>query len=155
MSPDLLVRLTRNLPPQRRYWCAHQDRCSSDHGIGRPAYVFVPETETTAPYLPSARTEDGVAIVLWGGVEIAVTIIAASIPVLRILIREVKVSSRGGYHNTEGSNPATRPNRTTGTRGQSIVMTARGPGAKARQDSSSGNQSDESILSGKPGRDVA
>ncbi len=60
-------------------------------------------------------TDDGVDLFLWGNLESTITIIAASIPILRVLIRDVKTSavryyasgddsmamrSKGGQHTT-------------------------------------------------------
>ncbi|TLD34127.1 hypothetical protein PspLS_00654 [Pyricularia sp. CBS 133598] len=47
-------------------------------------------------------TYDGVPLVIWGTVEVAVTVIAASIPVLRVLFRDI-ASSRGYFQNGRGT----------------------------------------------------
>ena len=78
----------------------------------------------------------------------AVTIVAASIPVLRVLIRDVRRSTTG-YHDAEESNYA--PGRSHGS-GIGTTITTRG--LKTRRGSSSGNQSDDSILGGEPGRNI-
>ncbi|KAH8708355.1 hypothetical protein GQ44DRAFT_743198 [Phaeosphaeriaceae sp. PMI808] len=46
-------------------------------------------------------TYDGTSLVIWGVVEAAVTIVAASIPVLRVLIRDANKS----WHQTHGTQP--------------------------------------------------
>ncbi|KAH8843581.1 hypothetical protein MCOR27_010509 [Pyricularia oryzae] len=47
-------------------------------------------------------TYDGVPLVIWGTVEVAITVIAASIPVLRVLFRDI-ASSRGYFQNGKGT----------------------------------------------------
>jgi hypothetical protein len=51
--------------------------------------------------------DDGVDLFVWGNAESAVTIVAASIPTLRVLIREVK-SSATRYYNTMNESTSTR-----------------------------------------------
>ena len=90
-------------------------------------------------------------VVHWVGAEMAVTIVAASIPVLRVLVREVKGSSRG-YHNAWLSNDRASKNYANGLGGHSTTITTRR--SKARRGSTGNNQSDESILGEVPGRDI-
>ncbi|KAK3312689.1 hypothetical protein B0H66DRAFT_643870 [Apodospora peruviana] len=49
-------------------------------------------------------TFEGYNLVIWGSGEVAITIVAASIPVLRVLVREVRVATRRryGYSPTGG-----------------------------------------------------
>ena len=81
----------------------------------------------------------------------AVTIVAASIPVLRVLVREVKGSSKG-YRNTGEFSNATGRNHITGRVGHRTTITTRGQ--TTHKGSSGDNQSDENILCGEPGKDI-
>ncbi|TLD17571.1 uncharacterized protein PgNI_00968 [Pyricularia grisea] len=47
-------------------------------------------------------TYDGAPLIIWSTVEVAVTVIAASIPVLRVLFRDI-ASSRGYFQNGRGT----------------------------------------------------
>ncbi|TLS23422.1 uncharacterized protein PpBr36_06133 [Pyricularia pennisetigena] len=61
---------------------------------------------TKCSFLPTLTsrdfTFDGVPLVIWGAVEVAVTVIAASIPVLRVLFRDI-ASSRGYFQKEKGT----------------------------------------------------
>lgn len=46
---------------------------------------------------------------VWGAAEVAVTIMAASIPVLRVLVREVKASTRQQYGPSKETMGNSRP----------------------------------------------
>jgi len=43
--------------------------------------------------------DDGVTLVIWAGAEAAVTIMAASVPMLRMLVRSPKTGSGRDNHN--------------------------------------------------------
>lgn len=100
--------------------------------------------------------DDGVALFIWGNAESCVTIIAASIPVLRVLVRDAKTSARK-YYVSQGATDTYAQDYTRRSRllshNNTVVVTARGsqrtsPGQK--QD----DWSDKSILDGNttPGR---
>ncbi|KAK3317380.1 hypothetical protein B0T19DRAFT_434879 [Cercophora scortea] len=47
-------------------------------------------------------TYNGYILIMWGSAEVAITIMAASIPVLRVLIRDVGMGTRRPYSGNEG-----------------------------------------------------
>jgi len=54
-------------------------------------------------------TDDGVTLVIWGNAEAAVTIMAASVPMLRMLFRGVRPSPRRhGHHSSHRSGRSRR-----------------------------------------------
>lgn len=98
-------------------------------------------------------TDDGVDLFIWGNAESCVTIIAASIPILRVLVRDAKTSYRSYYVSEPNDNNNTA---LTGSRvrGQNSVVVTGG-----RRDSNhAGNKlddgSEKSILGGStsPGK---
>ncbi|KAJ4417115.1 hypothetical protein N0V85_001997 [Neurospora sp. IMI 360204] len=56
---------------------------------------------TKIPSMLSSDFADGVDLFIWGNAESAITIIAASIPILRVLIRDATISHR--YYKSEDS----------------------------------------------------
>ncbi|KAJ4324219.1 hypothetical protein N0V94_001431 [Neodidymelliopsis sp. IMI 364377] len=85
-------------------------------------------------YIIQLRQQDffynGKDVTIWTAVETAVAIIGASIPVLRVFLRE-KVSSYGGGSHPRSMAPSTLkhiPSTTTGTGRRSIALHALGPG---------------------------
>ncbi|KAB5578193.1 hypothetical protein GE09DRAFT_953002 [Coniochaeta sp. 2T2.1] len=109
---------------------------------------------TKIPAMLSADFYDGIDLFIWGNAESCVTIIAASIPILRVLIRDVKTSYRNYYVSEQNDNQTgTRRSR---TRGQSSVVVTAG----RRNNSDSKNKlddgSEKSILDGRasPGKIV-
>jgi hypothetical protein len=60
---------------------------------------------------------DGIDLFIWGNAETTVTIIAASIPILRVLIRDVKTSRRSDtntkYSKSEFPSEASQRNKVT------------------------------------------
>jgi len=87
-------------------------------------------------------SDDGVTLFIWGNAESCVTIIAASIPILRVLVREVKDATRRYYGtNVDTATTARRIN----LRSQMNTV-ATGPRSRVdKQD----DWSEKSILDGK------
>ncbi|KAH8655321.1 hypothetical protein BX600DRAFT_525261 [Xylariales sp. PMI_506] len=87
-------------------------------------------------------TFDGVPLVIWGEAETATTIIAASIPVLRVLLKDIKQSSSRYY----GSNPKSLPaNPLSSVNNKSVVRTRT---HSKSQDDFNDAESSKSILHG-------
>ncbi|KAH9907833.1 hypothetical protein F4778DRAFT_797913 [Xylariomycetidae sp. FL2044] len=90
---------------------------------------------------------DGSQLVIWASAEVATTIMAASIPVLRVLAREFK-SSAGRYYNHSSSAEGTRKTRagklTTATNTAIVTSTGR----PQTSDYPNDDGSDRSILYG-------
>lgn len=98
--------------------------------------------------------DDGIDLFIWGNAESCVTIIAASIPILRVLIRDVRTTYRNYYVSEQNDNlTATRRSRTRGQ--NSVVVTA---GRRNNSDSTNklDDGSEKSILEGRasPGKIV-
>jgi hypothetical protein len=96
-------------------------------------------------------TEDGVDLFIWGNAESSVTIIAASIPILRVLVREARTSARRYYMTKEGASSATRSRN--GRSQHNTVVISTGTGGVSRTVISKpklDNSSDKSILSDPP-----
>lgn len=51
-------------------------------------------------------TYEGYNLVIWGASEVAITFMAASIPVLRVLVREVRTMTRRRYGRTGQTHPS-------------------------------------------------
>ena len=88
-------------------------------------------------------TDVAADIAIWGAVEIATTIMAACIPVLRVLLQYVKSSAKQ-YHTTHDPSDSSH---LKGTRGNTTTVTgpeARSTGAHPGEDDDTG--SDKSIL---------
>lgn len=83
---------------------------------------------------------------IWGNAETNVTIVAASIPVLRVLVKEVKSSARRYYVSTEDHTT----NR-SGYRNQHTITISAGRNSRHQRIRSQDAQSDKSILDDKPG----
>ena len=67
----------------------------------------------TAPVLTQHLVVDGWRLEVWGTTEVAVTIMAASIPVLRVLVKEVKTATKryasgsvNSFHSKSFSSPS-------------------------------------------------
>ena len=74
----------------------HQDPARA----GRRLYLYVPPQARCLRPQPSNSgcvTDEGYDLVIWGGAEVAITICAASVPLLRVLIREVRSLTRQRY----------------------------------------------------------
>lgn len=98
--------------------------------------------------------DDGVDLFIWGNAESCVTIIAASVPILRVLIRDVKTSYRN-YYVSEQNDNNTAPNRSR-TRGQNSVVVTAGRRSHNPSTNKLDDGSEESILDGRasPGKIV-
>src|SRR3569833_2847478 len=90
------------------------------------------------------KKDDGVDLFLWGNAESNVTIIAASIPILRVLIREVKTSARRYY--VSNGNTATGLRSNGRTLNNTIVIS--GGAVQTQNSQKQDDQSDKSILGG-------
>ena len=109
------------------------------------------------------HTVDGAPLVIWGVAETAVTIMAASIPVLRVLVRDVATTARyyrskgnqDGYASTRGQTGGFSKPRSALSRSNNTTMVSSGaqhiPGKLATRD----DRSDKSILSSEPSPAVA
>ncbi|EXL66968.1 hypothetical protein FOPG_16881 [Fusarium oxysporum f. sp. conglutinans race 2 54008] len=106
-------------------------------GIAMSMGIFAGITAIMKTYklqdLYSGSLYDGVSVTYWSAVEAATTMIAASIPVLRVLVGHVRSSARQ-YHRT---------GEATGSRRRSLNRTAT---LGARKQSQGDNQSEKSIL---------
>ncbi|KAK3328721.1 hypothetical protein B0H66DRAFT_578817 [Apodospora peruviana] len=103
------------------------------------------------PLMLSADFADGVDLFIWGNAESTITIIAASIPILRVLIRDVTNSRR--YYRSDFTHRGTMSKLTGGSTGRQshtlvVTISAGGPlnshpdsGRKTHDDGS-----DKSIL---------
>ncbi|TDZ24740.1 hypothetical protein Cob_v002411 [Colletotrichum orbiculare MAFF 240422] len=111
---------------------------------------------TTIPTLLSGDfTYDGSDLVIWGTVETGVTIVAASIPVLRVLVRDVASTARKYYGNSAGTRTGgnqaggnqTGGNRLGITRSNTVtVTTTTRKGSVKKKDKLADDRSDRSIL---------
>ncbi|KAF9878152.1 hypothetical protein CkaCkLH20_04190 [Colletotrichum karsti] len=102
---------------------------------------------TTIPTLLSGDfTYDGSDLVIWGTCEASVTIVAASIPVLRVLVRDVASTARKYYGGSSGTR--TQKSRGLGpTRTNTVtVTTSTRKGSVKRKDKLADDRSDRSIL---------
>jgi len=52
--------------------------------------------------------DEGVPLVIWGIAEAAVTIMASSVPMLRVLVRSVRPSRRDGNQRSHGASRSRR-----------------------------------------------
>lgn len=98
--------------------------------------------------LIAAQIDEGIDLFIWGNAESCVTIVAASIPILRVLIRDVKTSYRKYYVSEHNDNTSSaRKSRVRGPN-HSVVVTA-----GRRSNNASGSKlddgSEKSILDGK------
>lgn len=68
-------------------------------------------------------SDDGVDLLIWGNAEVATTIMAASIPVLRVLIRDVAAAATTGhYYSFSNNNTKRRRKGTSVTGGNSTAV---------------------------------
>ncbi|KAF6814460.1 hypothetical protein CSOJ01_04011 [Colletotrichum sojae] len=113
---------------------------------------------TTIPTLLSGDfTYDGSDLVIWGTAESGVTIVAASIPVLRVLVRDVASSARKYYGGSSGTR--TNGSRFGVARSNTVTVTtttannshhgASRKGSTRRKDKLADDRSDRSILGGE------
>ncbi|OIW28115.1 hypothetical protein CONLIGDRAFT_655703 [Coniochaeta ligniaria NRRL 30616] len=109
---------------------------------------------TKIPAMLSQDPYDGVDLFIWGNAESCVTIIAASVPILRVLIRDVKTSYRN-YYVSEQNDNNTAPNRSR-TRGQNSVVVTAGRRSHNPSTNKLDDGSEKSILDGRasPGKIV-
>jgi hypothetical protein len=94
---------------------------------------------THIPKMISMDSYDGIVLFIWGNAESCVTIIAASIPILRVFARDIKTTTRRYYATgAETYGPGTKR-----TRNNTVVVTAtRSRAGREKQD----DWSDKSIL---------
>lgn len=118
-------------------------------------YAVAPHTITPMQKLTFGPVES-YNLVAWGAAEVATTIMASSIPVLRVLFREVKATTRRKYGLSSGSK-----NRSygTGSLARSNTVTVEGGSHKKSpsvhvlttfRSSKSDNRSDTSVLIAEP-----
>jgi len=102
---------------------------------------------TTDPSTDSLLTDDGIDLFIWGNAESAVTIIAASIPILRVLVREVRSTARRYYVSKEGGTGSNTQHNTVVISGGNLTSSRHHSHVPSKvQDDSS----DKSILSDGP-----
>ncbi|KAL8403965.1 hypothetical protein RB594_009010 [Gaeumannomyces avenae] len=95
-------------------------------GVFAGATAFAKSTQIPA-LAKGDFTYDGFGLVVWGSCEVAMTIIAACIPVLRVLVRDVKKSTRRHY----GSSGASGSHNVSKSRGyENHTSTGDGGGTK-------------------------
>ncbi len=93
--------------------------------------------------MTSLLTDDGVDLFIWGNAETNVTIIAASIPILRVLVREVKSSARRYYASRDNPTALRSHGR---THANTVTISSRAAPRSQKMD----DQSDRSILDETP-----
>lgn len=98
--------------------------------------------------------DDGVDLFIWGNAESCVTIIAASVPILRVLIRDVKTSYRNYYVSEQNDNDTA--SKRSRIRGQNSVVVTAGHRSHNPSANKLDDGSDKSILDGRasPGKIV-
>jgi len=104
---------------------------------------------TLIPKMISMDSYDGVILFIWGNAESCVTIIAASIPILRVFARDIKTTTMRYY--ATGADTRGYGEGTKRTRNNTVVVTAtRSRAGREKQD----DWSDKSILDNQksPGR---
>lgn len=97
------------------------------------------------------HVDDNIDLMLWGNAESSITIIAASIPILRVLIRDVRTTMRSNRsgNGTSGAKSSQKDSRSGLRSTVTITGARRGPrvpdkdGNFVRMD----DESDKSILS--------
>ena len=91
------------------------------------------------------KPDDGIDLFIWGNAESCVTIIAASIPILRVFVRDVQTSARKYYLNTDGESQTNQGSKKSKRNITAVASTqhSRSTGRKGDDDSS-----DKSILDG-------
>lgn len=100
----------------------------------------------------STDPADGVDLFIWGNAESCVTIVAASIPVLRVLIRDVATTAARRYYASSGSQGGTKALKSQNTHvAASSARRSRIDNLARKEDDSS----DRSILDGQTGVGVA
>jgi len=87
--------------------------------------------------------DDAAILNIWDSAEVSVTIIAASIPTLRVLFRDAAASASDRYYG--GQSDAQTPSNGVSKNGHFFSIGARSSRTRALQKTSTG--SDESILS--------
>lgn len=99
------------------------------------------------------KPDESYNLVIWGSAEVAITIVAASIPVLRVLFRELReATTRRRYGNGVGSAAAPGSNRGVVTPTSKKTLTA-GTGAGTEQQLQRSNSMIVTVTSGyKRGR---
>lgn len=104
-----------------------------------------------AKYL-NMEADDGIDLFIWGNAESCVTIIAASVPILRVLIRDVKTSYRNYYVSEHNDN--TTASKHAKSRGQNSVVVTGGCRSMNPSTNQLDDGSEKSILEGSasPGK---
>src|SRR4051812_35437891 len=95
-------------PPRYRLWATTTSLVSP---VSQPCASLTPRYETN---LPTLSPVDGWHLIVWSAAEASTTIMAASIPVLRVLFRDVHHSRRYGSSSqrTTGRRHPTAPTAT-------------------------------------------
>lgn len=85
--------------------------------------------------------DDGIDLFIWGNAESCVTIIAASIPILRVFVRDATNTARR-YYGADNHTAATRHGHNLGSKNNTVVITSRPRTARDKED----DWSDKSII---------
>lgn len=110
---------------------------------------------TMTRHEPKSRTNawmvvEGGELIIWASTEISTTIVAASIPVLRTLAREISTGradrSGAGYFRSTSKDERNRKSRMTRPGTNVVSVSAHGHGSTVLPDAAS----DKSILEGRP-----
>lgn len=99
---------------------------------------------TKVPAMESPNPGPAVDLYIWGNAESCVTIVAACIPILRVLIREVKTSAQRYYlSNSAGNRSGVHGSAAHQSRARDNANTITISAGKWRGESSSSSQQDE------------
>ncbi|KAK1978618.1 hypothetical protein LZ30DRAFT_598722 [Colletotrichum cereale] len=109
---------------------------------------------TTLPsFLSGDFTYDGSQLAIWGTIEAGVTIMAASIPVLRVLIRDVTTTARKYYGSSASRTDKSRLGHGGSMRRTNTVTVTTSPqkgSFRRKWDKLADDRSDKSILGAEP-----
>lgn len=102
--------------------------------------------------MPRSTTDDGVDLFIWGNAESCVTIIAASIPILRVFVREAHTSAKKYYVSAEGGTYADQRSKKSGRGGvqsrDNTTLVASTQHSRSARRNGDDDLSDKSILGG-------
>ena len=100
--------------------------------------------------------DDGVDLFIWGNAESSVTIVAASIPILRVLVREARTTARRYYVSKDATSSGSGLRSKAGRTQTNTVVISSGNLASANRQANiskiQDDSSDKSILSDGPYR---
>ncbi|KAK1832265.1 hypothetical protein QBC39DRAFT_433348 [Podospora conica] len=88
---------------------------------------------TKIPKMLSMDTYDGIDLFIWGNAESCVTIIAASIPILRVFVRDATTTARR-YYGTAGADTHAANGYNLGSKSHTVVISSRPRTARDKED---------------------